>query len=91
MFVVSVVCCQDRGLRNELATRPEESYRLWRVAEQDLAGGDLITLVYKVRHPASTLAYRIFGIQIADSIHTKKKKWESNPRSRQSSVFRPTT
>ena len=27
--VVSVVCCQIRGLCDELITRPEESYRLW--------------------------------------------------------------
>jgi hypothetical protein len=39
-----------------------------------LAGGGLITLVYKFRHPASTLVYRILGILIADSINTKKKK-----------------
>jgi hypothetical protein len=37
-----------------------------------LAGGELIALVYEVRHPASTSAYRITGILIADSINTKK-------------------
>jgi hypothetical protein len=77
MSVVNVVCCLCDGL----ATRPEESYRLWRVVvcdketssmsshtikplwlihQQDLlAAGDLITLVHKVRHPASTLTYII--------------------------------
>ena len=31
LSVVSVVCCQvERGLCDELITRPEESYRLWR-------------------------------------------------------------
>jgi len=35
------VCCEccvlsGRGLRDELITRPEESYRLWRVAVCDL-------------------------------------------------------
>jgi hypothetical protein len=96
------VCCEccvlsGRGLCDGLATHPEESYRLWRVAvcsiktssmrnhninplwlidwlidQRDLfAGGDLIMLVYKVRHPASTLVYRIVGILIADSINTE--------------------
>jgi hypothetical protein len=37
-----------------------------------LAGGNLITLVYKVRHPTSTLTYRIIGNLIADSVNTKK-------------------
>jgi hypothetical protein len=68
-----------RGLCDELATRPEESSSLWRVAvcsietssirshnisplwlidQRDLlAGGDLITSVYKIRHPASTLIW----------------------------------
>jgi hypothetical protein len=94
------VCCEccvlsGRGLCDELATRPEQSYRtcrvavcgienpsmrshnispLWPIDQRDLiAGGDLITLVYKVRHPASTLAYRILGILIADSINREKK------------------
>jgi hypothetical protein len=31
MFVVSVVCLSGRGLCDGLITRPEESYRLWRV------------------------------------------------------------
>jgi hypothetical protein len=85
----SCECCvlSGRGLCDELATRSEESYRLWRVAVCDtetsstrsqtsivielqrdlLAGGDLITLVYKLhRHPTSTLAYRILSILIAD-------------------------
>jgi hypothetical protein len=48
---------------------------LWLVDQRDLpTGGDLITLFYKVRHPASTLVYRILGVLIADSINTKKKK-----------------
>jgi hypothetical protein len=68
------VCCEccvlsGRGLCDELATRPEESYRLWCVLVCDIetssirsqtsiivieiqrdlpAGGDLITLVYKL-------------------------------------------
>jgi hypothetical protein len=93
MFVCFGCCVlSGRGLCDELPTRPEESYRLWRVVcgiqtssmrshninplwlidQWDLlAGRDPITLVYKVRHPASTLAYRIFGILIADWINTK--------------------
>jgi hypothetical protein len=94
------VCCEccvlsGRVLCDELATRAEESYRLWRVAVSDietssmrsrninplwlidqpdlLAVGDIITLVYQVRHPASTLACRIFAILIADSVNTHKK------------------
>jgi hypothetical protein len=35
-----------------------------------LAVGDLITPVYKVRHPASILAYKILGILTADLINT---------------------
>jgi hypothetical protein len=35
--VVSVVCCQiERGLCDELITRPEESYRLWCVVVRDI-------------------------------------------------------
>ena len=36
MGVSRVVCCQVRGLRDELITRPEGSYRLWCVAVCDL-------------------------------------------------------
>jgi hypothetical protein len=37
------------------------------IDERDLlAGGDLITLVYKLRLPASILAYRIIRTLIAD-------------------------
>jgi len=36
MSVVSVVCCQVGGLCDGLITRPEESYRLWRVVVCDL-------------------------------------------------------
>jgi hypothetical protein len=36
LSVVSVVCCQvERGLCDELITRPEESYRLWCVVVCD--------------------------------------------------------
>jgi hypothetical protein len=31
LSVVSVVCCQVGGLCDGIITRPEESYRLWRV------------------------------------------------------------
>jgi len=34
MFVVSVVCCQVE-VCDELITRPEESYQLWRVVVCD--------------------------------------------------------
>ena len=38
---MTFVCCEccvssGRGLREELTTRPEESYRLWRVVMCDL-------------------------------------------------------
>ena len=36
MSVVSVVCCQVEVSCDELITRPEESYRLWRVVVYDL-------------------------------------------------------
>jgi hypothetical protein len=35
MFVVSVVCCQVEVSATGLITRPEESYRLWRVVVCD--------------------------------------------------------
>jgi hypothetical protein len=35
MSVVGVVCCAGRGLSDGLITRPEESYRLWRVVVCD--------------------------------------------------------
>jgi hypothetical protein len=31
LSLVSIVCCAGRGLCDRLITRPEESYRLWRV------------------------------------------------------------
>jgi hypothetical protein len=31
-----VVCCHVRGLCDDLITRPEESYRVWRVVVCDL-------------------------------------------------------
>ena len=36
-------CCvlSGRGLRAELITRPEESYRMWCVVESDLRGLEL--------------------------------------------------
>jgi hypothetical protein len=35
MFVVSVFVLSGRGLCDEMVTRPEESYRLWRVVACD--------------------------------------------------------
>ena len=36
IFCECCVCCQGRGLCDELITRPEESYRLWSVVVCDL-------------------------------------------------------
>ena len=52
------VCCEccvlsGRGLRDELITRPEESYRLWRVVvcdQENLKNEEAMTCVGSQRH-----------------------------------------
>jgi hypothetical protein len=69
-----------RGLCDKLTTRPEESYRLWCVVVCDIETSSMRSqkkrsrwsgphhASLQVRHPASTLAYRVRCILIADLI-----------------------